>query len=117
MVPIFNKKGKTIAWLRGNELFNLKGHNVGFTINKSVYNLKSKPIGTLVKSFFRDEKGNVVAFLKDAKGGLVLPAIKISPTKPVAKNVKAHNKPSYSNMTSILKTRWSKLSWDTFILS
>ena len=116
MQTIFNKRGRTVGWLSGNDIYDTKGNFIGFFIVHAVYNSSSEYCGRLKQSFFRDTEGRVVAFLQGAKGGPALPALKSIPTKPIKKprpsTKVAHTVPSVKP----LKPSWSKQDWEGFIM-
>ncbi|WP_368667006.1 4-fold beta flower protein [uncultured Winogradskyella sp.] len=115
MVPIFDSNGFTVAWLSGDDIYDRKGIFLGYIDKQTVYDTTSNYCGTLRKSFFRDIKGYVVAFLKDAKNGPVLPVLKPLPTKPIRKSKSIIKPKSPIPPPKSVKSQWSKLGWHDFI--
>ena len=115
MQAIYNKQGRTCAWLSGKDIYDASGHFIGYLINNAVYNHKSMYCGTLKQSFFRDIGGHVVAFLSGAKNGPALPSLKPIPSRPIKKPRPSSKVTPPPPSPKPLKFGWSKLDWEDFM--
>lgn len=116
MKSIYDRRGFPVAWLNKNNIYDKKGYFIGFLQGQAVYNYKTEYCGTLQNSFFRDSKGNVVAFLIDAKKGLVLPTLKPSSMKPVLKPPLINKIPPPPKVAPTPKYSWSIIRWEKFLI-
>jgi len=115
MNPIYDRNGQAVAWFDIGLICDLQGRAVAFLDNNNVVSFQGEHLGVLSNGFFRDHRGDAVAFFNGASGGPLLPvtcaapapplpgAASIPPTSPVP--------PEPAAPTSI----WSSLSWSEFI--
>lgn len=118
MKPVFDRNGRTIAWINNNYIYNLSGNKVlAFNNKNSIFNYGGKHLGRLNNGFFRDKNGNAVAFLQGAKGGPVIPITQIPPIPPIPTIPPIPPIPSIPTIPSIDSYNWSNLTWESFINS
>ena len=119
MKPIYNRFGRTIAWIKDNHIYDLHGKKVlGFVKSGLIFNYKGKFIGRCSNNFFRDLRGHAVVFMKGASGGPIIPIPQKSPNPPISTIPLSSPIPftmpdSYSHPIDSLF--WSRLTWDNFI--
>jgi hypothetical protein len=83
MEPIYDSAGAVVAWKRDDDIHDVHGRAIAFLSNKNVAGYNGKHLGVLDKGFFRDHRGDVVAFMRGATGGPVLPVPSEKPVPPV----------------------------------
>ena len=116
MLPICDPHGSTIAWFKDELIFSLSGTPLAFLKDESVINYAGTHCGFLKNGFFRDYGGNIVAFMRGATGGPILPPVKVAPApipgvipiRPAAPIPPAAAMPTFS---------WSRVPWDAFIMA
>lgn len=115
MIPIFDAKGSTIGWMKDDLLFALNGAAAAFLKGENIINFAGLHCGFLINDFFRDHKGNIVAFLREAQGGPRLPVTKIPPPAPIPGFVPLRPVAPIAPLRPMLGLNWSDLSWDNFL--
>jgi len=80
---IYDSAGAVVAWKRGDDIHDVRGRAIAFLSNKNVVSYSGKQLGVLDKGLFRDHHGDVVAFMRGATGGPVLPVPSEKPVPPV----------------------------------
>ena len=115
MESIFNKQGRTIAWIKGNELFNIRGQSIGFINQNAVFNLTANYKGTFRNGFFRDKRGNAVAFINGASNGPIPPVPQVPPVAPVPNVPPVHPVSPVPPIPPISSFSWSDIDWNTII--
>ncbi|MEO9870875.1 4-fold beta flower protein [Ekhidna sp.] len=115
MKSIFDRNGKTIAWLKESEIFNLGGTNIGFLDKEAVHNLRANYKGTFTNGFFRDKRGNSVAFVDGASNGPIPPIPNIPPIPPIPSIPPIHPIPPIPPIAPIPSFSWSNIDWNEFI--
>jgi hypothetical protein len=116
MDALFNKNGKTIAWLEKDKIYNLKGKNL-LVINKNnVYNINGKHKGKFEGGYIWDKKGNAIAFIMEAKGGPLLPIPEIPPIPSIHEIPPIPSIAEIPPISPLKSLNWSKQNWDEFLL-
>jgi hypothetical protein len=82
MEPIFGSDGVAIGWRRRDVVFDIDGKAVGFVFNRALYTRGGRYVGRFEDDLYRDAKGRVVAFEREATGGPLLPVITPPPVQP-----------------------------------
>lgn len=118
MDAIFDRHGKTIAWLDDRNIYNLSGNQaLAFISHNTVFTFRTKKhLGRFKNGFFRDKNGNAVAFIKGATGGPVTPVTQVTPSSP--SYVLRPSLPSLPSIPVSYPTdtyNWSHLDWEKFI--
>jgi hypothetical protein len=109
MNAVFNRNGRTIAWLNGTEIFDINGISIDFLNNQAVYNLQGNYKGTFTDVFFRDYTGNAVAYIQGASNGPVPPVPPIQNIPPI------HPIPEIQPVSPIPSFNWSNIDWNEYI--
>lgn len=116
MNSIFDRQGRTIAWVRDKYIYDLSGKQVlAFINNNSVFTYQGKHLGRFNKGFFRDKNGHAVAFVKGATGGPVTPVTQVTPISPIPSIPAIPPIPPIPPIAPIDSLSWSNLSWENFI--
>lgn len=114
MKPIFNKEGKTVAWMLKHNIHQLKGKHIAVIDSGNIYNHNGKHLGVYDDGIFRDHDGNIVAFTPRASENPLLPTPEKSPFPPIPSippiKVSSTNIPAPSEA----KQEWG-LDWKSFI--
>ena len=83
MEPIFDRHGEAVAWLREDIIFDAYGNARALIRGEQVYNYSATTLGTHSRGYFRDRRGQAVAFTRGASGGPMLPIPAIPPIPPI----------------------------------
>src|SRR5689334_10424103 len=83
MKPIYDRRGKVVAWQRDTDIYHLNGSHAGVINRQNVYGHRGQQLGVFKSGLFRDHRGGVVAFVRGASGGPVLPVPSVAPVPPV----------------------------------
>jgi len=114
MEPIFNRTGRVVAWHHGNDIYHLNGFHVCFIDGTNVYGHSGQHLGVFTNGLFRDHHGGVVAFVRGATGGPVLPTQWAPPVPPVPSVAPVHAVPSVPPVPAVPSIRWGQ-EWEQFI--
>ncbi|WP_442892008.1 4-fold beta flower protein [Chryseobacterium sp. VD8] len=110
MTPIYDRHGRTIAWINNNFIYHLSGRQVlAFINNNSVFTYGSRHLGRFSNGFFRDRNGNAIAFIQGATNGPIPPIPQIPPIPPIPAI------PPIPPIPPIDSLSWSNLTWENFI--
>ncbi len=116
MEPIYDRAGRVVAWQRGTDIYHLNGSHAGVINGANVYGHRGQQLGVFVKGLFRDHRGGVVAFLRGATGGPVLPVPSVSPVPPVPSVPPVPAVPSVPRVPAVPSLGWGQ-EWQQFINS
>lgn len=85
MEPIFDRRGAVVGWFDGAFVVGPSNTFVGHVKADVVLSMSSgRPLGYFAKGFFRDHRGDAVAFLRGATGGPITPIVSsFTPMAPV----------------------------------
>ena len=118
MTPIYNRQGRTIAWINKIYIYDLYGRNVlGFINNNAVFTFECKHLGWFKNGFFRDKSGYAVAFIQGANNGPITPITQIPPIPPITSIPPIPSIPPLHLTLPIDKLSWSILTWENYINS
>ncbi len=115
MQPIHDSAGAVVAWKRENDIHNTRGEAVAFLSNRNLVSYKGRHLGVFDKGLFRDYRGDVVAFMRGATGGPVLPVPSEVPVPPVPAVAPVRPEPPVPPEPAVPSLRWSSLSWEEFV--
>ena len=116
MVPIYDRKGQVVAWKNDLNIYHLDGSHAAVKNKINVYGPVGQHLGLLLEGFFRDHRGDAVAFLPGAIGGPLLPVLSTPPTPPTPATPPIPAKPSIPPIPAIPSLDWG-ISWNEFINS
>ena len=83
MNPIYDREGQVVGWKNDQNIYDLDGSHAAVRIKENVYGPNGEHLGLLLEGFFRDHRGDAVAFLSGAIGGPILPSLSIPPDPPI----------------------------------
>ncbi len=116
MEPIFDRKGKAVAFRMRDYVYDREGKAIALVRERSLFTFAGDFLGRFEDGFYRDARSRAVAFEKGATGG---------PTKPVPeRNVIAPLRQELPHPPEKLEVpprppfrsnQWSDLDWDAFI--
>jgi hypothetical protein len=116
MKAIFDKQGKSIAWLDNCYIYNLTGHQIMVFVEcDCVFTYKGKCLGLFTSGFFRDSDGYAVAFIKGASVGPMLPNLELPPLPPFPQATIFPPLVSLPPWLPADRMEWSSLTWNQFL--
>lgn len=115
MEPIYDRRGRAVAWLNGNTLFDPAGGAVAFLSGSALFTHRPRYLGRLDRGFFRDAQGRAVAFLSGASDGPPLPVTTLAPVPPIPAVAPAPPATAPAPVAPACGLDWSVLSWDGYI--
>lgn len=113
--PIFDSGGKAVAWLNEDLIHDLDGIVVAFVLKTSVYGCAGRHLGFFASGFFRDLRGSAVAFVQGARGGPLLPHLRLSSGPPRFEPPPIRPIPQIPSIPAMPSLTWSELAWDDFL--
>ena len=114
--PIFEPGGRVAGWLRSDVVFDRECRPLGFIRGGRVFDFAGTYRGLLDRGFFRDARGDAVAFVRDATGGPIPPFPEVPERPPAAGKVPpVPAVPPVLPMPPIPSLKWSRLSWFEFL--
>ena len=114
MNPIYDREGQVVGWKNDENIYDLDGSHAAVRIKENVYGPSGEHLGLLLEGFFRDHRGDAVAFLSGAIGGPILPNPSIPPAPPMPAIPPIPAKPSIPPIPAIPSLDWG-ISWKEFI--
>ena len=113
--PIYDRSGRVVAWLSDSDIYNLRGrHSAVLHGGQDVHGHRGQHLGVLDSGLFRDHRGRVVAFLKGARGGPVLPVAQVAPVRPVRSVRPVRAVRAVPPVRAVRSLSWGE-SWSQFI--
>jgi hypothetical protein len=113
--PIYNKRGRVVAWHNDTDIYNLNGTHAAVVNGEDVYGHRGQHLGVFEDGLFRDHSGGVVAFKSGATGGSpILPIASIPPIPPIPSIPPIPAIPRIPPIPAIPKLGWG-LEWPVFI--
>jgi hypothetical protein len=114
--PIFNREGRTVGWRKRDVVYRMDGTALGFVFNRVLFGRDGAFLGRFEDDIYRDARGRIVAFEREATGGPLLPVPEPPPVAPLPElrpPVPAWGQvPPPPAMRSM---RWSDLAWDDLV--
>ena len=114
MEPIYDRSGRVVGWLGGNDVYHLNGSHAAVVIGPNVYGHRGQQLGVFGGGFFRDHDGAVVAFIRGASGGPVLPAQSLHPAPPIPSVPPVPAVPAVPRVPAAPSSSWGS-DWRSFI--
>ena len=114
MEPINDRAGRVVAWRRGDDIYHLSGAHAGIIKGTNVYGHRGQQLGVFKNGLFRDHHGGVVAFMRGATGGPVLPVPSVPPVPPVPSVAPVPAVSSVPRVPAIPSLGWGQ-EWKQFI--
>ena len=110
MDPIYDREGQVVGWLQDENIYHLDGSHAAVRNKINVYGPDGEHLGLLLEGFFRDHRGDAVAFLAGAIGGPILPPTSPPPDPPTLSLPPTPAKPSIPPIPAIPSLDWG-ISW------
>ena len=114
MEPIYDRAGRVVAWHRGKDIYHLNSTHAGVINGVNVYGHHGQQLGVFKNGLFRDHRGGVVAFVRGATGGPVLPVPSVPPVPPVPSVPPVPAVPSVPRVPAVPSLGWGQ-EWQQFI--
>jgi len=115
MEPVFDPNGDVVAWLNNDVIHDLNGAAVVFLSDHNVLGYGCAHLGFLDRGLFRDHAGDVVAYVRGAHGGPLLPVPHVPPIPPVPHVPPVPPVAPVPPIPSVASLDWSSLDWHAFI--
>lgn len=116
MNSIYDRHGRTIAWIHNDYIYDYHGSRVlAFIKNNSLFTTRGRHLGRFTNGFLRDTNGHAVAFVRGAKSGPVTPVTQVAPIPPIPAIPPIPPVPPIPPIPPIDSLSWSVLTWDNFI--
>jgi len=103
-----------VAWRLDNDIYHLNGSLAAVINGENVYGHKGQHFGVFKNGLFRDHHGGVVAFIRSASGGPVLPVPSVPPVPPVPSVPPVPAVPSVPPVPAVPSLGWG-IQWQDFI--
>lgn len=115
MEPVFDPNGEVVAWLNRDVIHGLNGVALVFINNHNVVSYSGLHLGFLDRGLLRDHAGDVVAFVRGAHGGPILPVPHVPPVPPVPHVPPVPPVAPVPPVRSVASLDWSQLDWHSFV--
>ena len=116
LTPIFGRCGTVIAWLDDEVIFDMCGRWVAFIDDDSVFSYSSKLLGFYEHGWFRDSRGDAVAFTPTpGDEGPVLPVCERAPLPPAIDCPPMTPTPHLLPVSPMPGYDWSLQTWNEFV--
>ncbi|MDZ7727141.1 MAG: hypothetical protein U5Q44_02515 [Dehalococcoidia bacterium] len=116
MEAIFDPRGETVAWRHRDAIFDGEGVPRALIRDRCVYTTDGRFVGRFQDGFYRDGRGQPVAFERDATGGPLPPSTKPRPVAPMLKELPYEPDLETPPPPPRFRSRdWSGISWEAFL--
>jgi hypothetical protein len=112
MEPIFDRTGATVAWRRRDAIYDLQGKGIGFVHQRALFTRDGRYVGRFEDDLYRDTRGRVIAFEREATGGPLLPVPGPLPVAPQAEVRPPQPQFEPAPRPAMRSMAWSDLQWD-----
>ena len=106
MIPFYDKNDKLFAWFEDNVIYDTTSRYRAFIEDEAVFTYQCVHIGRFASDYFRDRRGDAVAFIEGALKGPLSP----TPSIPQIPSI-----PPLPPIPPIDTLSWSNLTWEEFI--
>jgi len=117
MVPIYNSTGRTVGWIKDDNIIDRSNLCRAFIDGENVISYKGKYLGKMKNKYFWDKAGHAVAFLDKAMKGPKIPQTEISPLATLPPIPNKPQIPFIPLINPINVSKWSIISFDRFLSS
>lgn len=116
MTPVYGRCGTVIGWIEDDVLFDMTGRWNAFIDDDTVYTFKGTVLGFYEDGWFRDPRGDAVAFTAGhGDEGPVAPVIEPAPLPPALDCPPLSPTPMEFPVSPIASVEWSIATWGEFI--
>ena len=116
MEPIHDRSGTVVGWVHDGRVLDNRNQYRGFLSGDAVYSMEGRYLGRYRKGFFRDKKGNAVAFTADCTGGPLPPLRKLAPLPPLPPLPPLRPLPPLAPLAPLDSLSWGA-TWQDFLVS
>lgn len=115
MEPIFSPEGQVVAWLKNDVIYDEVGEPRAAIRDGAVFLFDGVYLGRLEHGYFRDYKGDAVAFMRDASGSPAAPAPRVIPTAPTTRIPLITPGIRVVPYPSSPSSHWSEMDWNVYL--
>jgi hypothetical protein len=115
MIAIFDRHGKTAAWLHDDVILDRANRCRAFIRKGRIISYRGTHLGEFADGFVWDRSGYAVAFVQGARGGPATPMTEISPIPPIPPLPPMAPIPPMPPMPPAHSASWSAMSFETFL--
>ncbi len=113
---IYGRGGTVIAWVNDRVIFDMCGRWVAFIDDGSVFSYSRKLLGFYEDGWFRDQRGDAVAFTPGCNDeGPILPICDQAPLPPAVDCPPVMPTPHILPVSPIPGVDWSLQCWNEFL--
>ncbi|WP_299039803.1 4-fold beta flower protein [uncultured Pseudokineococcus sp.] len=118
MDPIYGPNGHVAAWLeRPDCVRSLDGAVIGWLHGDAVHGLGGQHVGYFNDGLFRDQRGDVVAWVTGARGGPVKPVKQAAPIRPIRQVRPVRAIRQIRQVRAVKSLHWSSQSIEAYLPS
>jgi hypothetical protein len=115
MIAIYDRQGKTVAWLHDNAIVDRANQCRAFIREGCVMSYHGTYLGEFADEFFWDRSGYAIAFVQGARRGPTTPITEIPPIPPIPPILPIPPMPPISPIPPPHLTSWSAMGFDDFL--
>lgn len=116
LLPVYGRCGTVVAWIDDDVLFDMTGRYVAFFDDATVYSFRGRVLGFYEGGWFRDTRGDAVAFTTDHDDqGPVAPVCDPPPLPPALDCPPHPTTPHVFPVSPVAGVDWSLQTWGEFI--
>lgn len=109
MNPLYDSRGKVIAFLRDNRrIIDLRGKSLAWIRGDDVYDYRGQHLGWWIRDHMRGPDGGVIVWLRGASPGVMLPLPNLPPLPPLPELEPLRPLPSLPPLRPLNTMNWSK---------
>jgi hypothetical protein len=115
MHAIFDRNGRTVGWLDDETIRDRQMRHRAFIEGDGVFSFGGSHRGSFADGYFRDKRGDAIAFVQSATGGPMTPIPEIPPIPAIPPIAPIPPLPPIPPIAPIGSFSWSRMSWDDFL--
>ncbi|WP_303708427.1 MULTISPECIES: 4-fold beta flower protein [Microbacterium] len=116
MEPIYDSRGSVVAWFEDPDCVrDLDGAVIGWLYDDAVHATNGRHVGYFNDGLFRDNDGDVVAWVDGASGGPIKPIREIRPVQPIRHISPIRPIREVRNVRAVRSLGWSRLSMKQYL--
>jgi hypothetical protein len=119
MKGIFDRRGEIVGWV-GEEgtdvtIYNIKGNPKAFLKRHGLFAFNGKYLGSFKRGYFRDQKGDAVAFVEGALGEPPVPKVSVKKIPPKIMLLPRPPLKEKAPVSAAARSFWSDMSFESFL--
>jgi hypothetical protein len=115
MEAIFSPQGHLVGWLKNDGVYDEAGYPRAFVRGKDVFALNGDYLGRVEHGYFRDQRGDAVAFMRGATGSPIAPTPRVIPAAPMTWAMPNVPTPRVVPYGASASPRWSLTDWEIYL--